>query len=259
MTLRAVIIDDEIHSLQTTEMLVKKYCPEISVEGLADTPEKGIELIDHCKPDLVFLDIAMPGMNGFELLSHVNFRFFEIIFTTAFDEYAIKAFKVNAIDYLLKPIETDELIEAVKKVQRKFDASGYKHQVDDLIKLFRPDSMKRRIAFSVDGKIRLFDPETIIYFQSDGNYTQLHLTGNQKFLVSKTLKSVEQHFNHPVFIRIHNSFLINLNHIKEYIRGEGGEVVMSNGDTLPVSRSKKEELLEMIFSGTDPVSNRSQV
>jgi len=112
MNIKAIIIDDEQHSLQTTEMLVRKYCPEAEIIGLAETPEKGIELIDSLKPNLVFLDIAMPVMNGFEMLQHVTFQDFEIIFTTAYDEYAIKAFKVNAIDYLLKPIDVTELCEA---------------------------------------------------------------------------------------------------------------------------------------------------
>ncbi len=146
MQIKAVIIDDEQHSLETTDILVRKYCPGVLVMGLADSPEKGIALIDALKPDLVFLDIAMPRMNGFEMLQFVQFKEFDIIFTTAFDDYAIKAFKVNAIDYLLKPIEPEELIKAVDKVKSKLDKDLHLHRIDEILAKLRNAGFQEKQA-----------------------------------------------------------------------------------------------------------------
>ncbi len=247
MNLKAIIIDDELHSLHTTEMLVQKNCPKIEITGLAESPEKGIELIDSLRPDLVFLDIAMPVMNGFEMLQHVTYQDFEIIFTTAYDEYAIKAFKVNAIDYLLKPIDIPELCEAVSKVKNKYDKNEDFNRIEELLKIFgKPGIKKEKVALPIDGRIQMIPFSSIIYCESESNYTFIYLTGNKKVLLSKTLKEIEKSLDHPNFFRVQNSYLVNLNHIKEYIRGEGGELIMSNGDEVRVSRNKKEELLGLL-------------
>ena len=247
MKIKAIIVDDELHSLQTTEILVRKYCPEAEIIGLAETPEKGIELIDSLKPNLVFLDIAMPVMNGFEMLQHVTHHDFEIIFTTAYDEYAIKAFKVNAIDYLLKPIDVAELCEAVNKAKNKFDKNEDYNKIEKLLKIFgKPTIKKEKIALPIDGKIQMIPFASIIYCESESNYTYIYLADNKKVLLSKTLKDIEKLLDHPDFFRVQNSFLVNLNHIKEYIRGEGGELIMSNGDEVRVSRNKKEQLMKLL-------------
>ena len=247
MKIKAIIVDDELHSLQTTEILVRKYCPEAEIIGLAETPEKGIELIDSLKPNLVFLDIAMPVMNGFEMLQHVTHHDFEIIFTTAYDEYAIKAFKVNAIDYLLKPIDVAELCEAVNKAKNKFDKNEDYNKIEKLLKIFgKPTIKKEKVALPIDGKIQMIPFASIIYCESESNYTYIYLADNKKVLLSKTLKDIEKLLDHPDFFRVQNSFLVNLNHIKEYIRGEGGELIMSNGDEVRVSRNKKEQLLKLL-------------
>jgi two-component system LytT family response regulator len=247
MNLRAIIIDDELHSLHTTEILVQKNCSKIEIIGLAESPEKGIELIDSLQPDLVFLDIAMPVMNGFEMLQHVSYRNFEIIFTTAYDEYAIKAFKVNAIDYLLKPIDVPELLEAVTKVKTKFDKNEEYNKVEELLKIFGKPGIKReKVALPIDGKIQMTSFSSIIYCESESNYTYIYFVNDKKALLSKTLKEIEKLLDHSDFFRVQNSYLVNLNHIKEYIRGEGGELVMSNGDEVRVSRNKKEQLLALL-------------
>lgn len=247
MKIKAIIVDDELHSLQTTEILVRKYCPEAEIIGLAETPEKGIELIDSLKPNLVFLDIAMPVMNGFEMLQHVTHHDFEIIFTTAYDEYAIKAFKVNAIDYLLKPIDVAELCEAVNKAKNKFDKNEDYNKIEKLLKIFgKPTIKKEKVALPIDGKIQMIPFASIIYCESESNYTYIYLADNKKVLLSKTLKDIEKFLDHPDFFRVQNSFLVNLNHIKEYIRGEGGELIMSNGDEVRVSRNKKEQLMKLL-------------
>lgn len=248
MQIKAVIIDDEQHSLETTDILVRKYCPGVLVTGLADSPEKGITLIDALKPDLVFLDIAMPRINGFELLQYIQFKDFDIIFTTAFDTYAIKAFKVNAVDYLLKPIEPEELIKAVEKVKSKLEKNVHLNQIDRLLNNTGLSGfIKDKLALPVEGKIAMLEYDSIIYCESDGNYTNIHLVNQKKIMISRTLKDIEHMLPHPLFFRIHHSYLVNVNHIKEYIRGEGGEVLMSNGENLRVSRKKKEELLAALY------------
>jgi len=244
MQIKAIIVDDEQHSLETTDIMVRKYCPGVLIIGLADSPEKGITLIDALKPDLVFLDIAMPRMNGFEMLQCLSYTDFELIFTTAFDAYAIKAFKVNAIDYLLKPIEPEDLIKAVDKVKTKFENNLHMSRIDEILLHFgAPEHKRNKLALPVEGKLAMIEYEKVIYCESDGNYTNLYLCAAKKIMVSRTLKEIENMLPHPPFLRIHHSFLVNLNHITEYIRGEGGEVILSNGVQLRVARSKKEELL----------------
>jgi two-component system LytT family response regulator len=247
MQIKAVIVDDEQHSLETTDILVRKYCPGVLVTGLADSPEKGIALIDALKPQLVFLDIAMPRMNGFEMLQYVHFTEFDIIFTTAYDAYAIKAFKVNAIDYLLKPIEPEELIRAVDKVKTKLDKNLHLNRIDEILSYSGMQGFrKNKLALPVEGKIAMIEFDDIIFCESDGNYTNIRLADKKSIMVSRTLKDIENMLPQTVFLRIHHSFLVNINHVKEYIRGEGGEVLLSNGDQLRVSRSRKDELLAIL-------------
>lgn len=247
MEIRAVIVDDEPHSLHTTEMLVQKNCPEIVIVGLAGSPNEGIEMINGLKPDLVFLDIAMPVMNGFEMLQYLEYRNFEVVFTTAFDEYALKAFRVNAVDYLLKPIDESELMQAVEKVKEKITSSGAFNKIEELMQWIQPGLKKNKVAISVDGKIRMIPFDSIVYCESESNYTYIYVLGEKRLMISRTLKDVEEMIAHPDFFRVQNSFLVNLNHIREYTRGEGGELLMSNGDTVRVSRKKKDELLRRLM------------
>jgi two-component system LytT family response regulator len=247
MKIKAIIIDDELHSLQSTQLLVEQYCPAVEIIGTAASAKEGLSMIETLNPDLVFLDIAMPVMNGLELLTKIRERNFEVIFTTAYDEYAIKAIRVNALDYLLKPIEPDELKEAVAKVVQKRQKRYDPDKIDELLgKISDVPHKEKKLALSVDGRIQMIEPDDIIYCESDSNYTTIFLTGNKKRMLSKTLKEVETILNRPRFFRCQNSFLINLNHVKEYFRGEGGEVIMSDGKMIRVSRNKKEELLRLL-------------
>lgn len=247
MKISALIVDDEDHSLKTTELLVQKHCPGIEILGLAASAQEGIEMINEMEPQLVFLDIAMPVMNGFEMLQHVHHKPFEIIFTTAYDEYAIRAFKVNALDYLLKPIDTEELCQAVEKAKEKIISGKRSAGIDEVLQWVQPDMKKTKIAMPVDGRIRMIPFEAIVYCESESNYTFIYLLGEKRIMVSKTLKEIEGMLKHPNFLRVQNSYLVNLNHVKEYIRGEGGELLMSNGDSVRVSRNKKEELLQRLM------------
>lgn len=247
MQIKAVIIDDEQHSLETTDIMVRKYCPGVLVIGLADSPEKGISIIEALKPDLVFLDVAMPRMNGFEMLQHLSYRDFCLVFTTAYDDYAIQAFKVNAIDYLLKPFEPDELVQAVEKARVKLEEALHFSQIDLILQqLGAMGIRKNKLALPVEGRLSMLEFDSIIYCESDGNYTVLHLHGMKNIMVSRTLKDIEGMLPHPPFLRIHNSYVINLNHVVEYIRGDGGDVVLTNNILLRVARSRKNDLIEAL-------------
>jgi two-component system LytT family response regulator len=247
MQIKSIIIDDEKHSLISTEILLKKYCPGINIVAKSLTPEQGIELIDTLKPDLVFLDIAMPSMNGFELLQELQYREFALIFTTAYNTYAINAFKVNAIDYLLKPIEPEELIKAIDKVKQNMEKDFQLKRIESIIlNLGKNQSGNERLALPYEGRIMMLDHHSIVCCESDRNYTRIHLADKSSLLISRTLKDIEQMLPHPNFLRIHHSYLVNITHVKEYYRGEGGEVVLANGIQLPVSRSRKDELIGVL-------------
>lgn len=247
MQIKSIIIDDEKHSLISTEILLKKYCPGIDIVAKSLTPEQGIELIDTLKPDLVFLDIAMPSMNGFELLQELQYREFALIFTTAYNTYAINAFKVNAIDYLLKPIEPEELIKAIDKVKQNMEKDFQLKRIESIIlNLGKNQSGNERLALPYEGRIMMLDHHSIVCCESDRNYTRIHLADKSSLLISRTLKDIEQMLPHPNFLRIHHSYLVNITHVKEYYRGEGGEVVLANGIQLPVSRSRKDELIGVL-------------
>ncbi len=241
--LKTVLVDDEINALEALEWKLNRYIDDIQIIK-CNSPIEAIKVIQEEKPDLVFLDIDMPEMNGFTLLQKLSYTKFDLIFTTAHDEYALQAIKVSAIDYLLKPVDKDELITAVDKVI----ASRKGNQLEDKLQsLFSNLNKTDKINISADGKIYLLDRDDVIMLKSDKSYTTVFLIDNKEILVSKTLKEVEKKFAFPEFFRVHNSFLINMNHVKEYLKSLGGELIMSNGKSASISRNKKAELLERLF------------
>lgn len=244
--MKAIIIDDEIDSLETTELLIDNFCPQVTLIGIANYAERGIKMIDKLQPDLVFLDISMPKMNGFELLNRLTFKQFELIFTTAHDEYAIQAFQVGAIHYLLKPIDTEELIKAVERVETKLKQN---EQLPDITSIIQQVTANRqpKIAIPSLKGLEMIEVDNIIRCEADSNYSVIHMISN-KIVVTKTLKELEQLLSPYNFIRVHHSHLINLGHLKTYLKGEGGEVVLSNGKHISVSRSRKSGLLEKLES-----------
>tara|TARA_R110002073_G_scaffold279026_1_gene443053 strand:+ start:328474 stop:329211 length:738 start_codon:yes stop_codon:yes gene_type:complete len=241
--LKTVLIDDEINALEALEWKLNRYIEDLEIIK-CNSPLEGIDVIEREKPDLVFLDIEMPEMDGFSLLQQLNYKGFELIFTTAHDEFALKAIKVSAIDYLLKPVDKDELITAVEKV---IDSRKENKLEDKLQSLFSNINTKKgKINIAADGKIYLVDKDDVIMLKSDKSYTTIFLKDDKSILVSKTLKEVEKKFNFPEFFRVHNSYLINVNHVKEYLKSDGGQLVMSNGELTGISRNKKAELLEIL-------------
>ncbi|AEA42080.1 LytR/AlgR family response regulator transcription factor [Fluviicola taffensis] len=238
MKLRAIIVDDERHSLETTALLIRKFCPDVEVIAELQSPIDAVEIINKEEPHLLFLDISMPKMNGFELLNVLTYKDADVVFTTAYDEYALEGFKQGAVHYLVKPIDAEDLVESVQRVKKKLSeakASGINGM-----------GLKPKIPISSLNGVELIEVDQIIRCESDGNYTTIVLH-QRKITVSKTLKEIErQLIDFPFFFRLHNSHLVNLNQVVKYIRGEGGSVILTNQEEIGVSRSKKMELLEVL-------------
>ncbi len=243
--LKIVIVDDEQDALEALEWKLNRYIEDVDIT-LCSSPVESIKIIDELEPDIVFLDIQMPEMDGFTLLENLTNRKFSLIFTTAHDEFALKAIKVSAIDYLLKPVDKDELIEAVDKIVDQRKDSLLEDKLQALLGNIDQTSSEK-INIAADGKVYILDKEDVIMLKSDKSYTTIFLTNEQQIVVSKTLKEVEKKFQFSNFFRVHNSYLINLNHVKEYLKGLGGELIMSNGYTASISRNKKAELFKRLY------------
>ena len=244
--LHILLVDDEIDALEALEWKLKNYIEDVEITT-CNSPIKAIDIINKEKPAVVFLDIQMPEMDGFTMIEKLDYRDFNLIFTTAHDEFALKAIKVSAIDYLLKPVDKDELQEAISKIQasKKGEGDLLENKLQLLLQNLNESSDK--VNISADGKVYLIDRDDVIMLKSDKSYTTIYLKSEQQILVSKTLKEVEKKFNTPQFFRVHNSYLINLNHVKEYLKGLGGELIMTNGLTASISRNRKAELFKKLY------------
>nr|NQU91900.1 response regulator transcription factor [Bacteroidota bacterium] len=246
---KAVLIEDESKSRKALVSLLNRYCTNVLINGEADSVKTGIEQIRLHKPDVIFLDIQMPDGSGFKLLEEVENFGFDIIFTTAFDQFAIKAIKYSALDYLLKPIVPQELIEAVKKVEeRKLSRnSDINKNIDVLLDNIKAGSTEpHKIILSTAEKIHVIKVDDIIRCESDNYYTRFFFTDGGKLLISKTLKENENLLRDHKFIRPHKSHLVNTKYIKGFMKNDGGFIVMSDGNKIPVSRRKKESVIEII-------------
>lgn len=244
--LKSIIIDDEQHCVRTL-MWELDQLEGVDVVATTNDPLEGIDFIEKHQPDLVFLDIEMPGMSGFDLLEKLGNFNFNLIFTTAYDEFAIRAFESNASAYLLKPIGEEKLRQAVENARQKagrFDSEKLEAVLESIRNEMR---LQRKIALPMADGMELVASDAIIYCKSDSNYTNIILDSGRKLLVSKTLKDIEQSLQEFNFFRVHKSYLINPAHISKYIRSHGGSLIMSNGDEVTVSKAKKEEVM-MLFS-----------
>lgn len=243
---KTIIIDDQPDSIEDLQLLISKYSLPIEVIATATTGAEGLAAILKHKPQLVFTDVVMPGMSGFEMLELLPKIDFGLIITTAFNKYAVQAIRVSALDFLLKPIIVSELKAAIERFQKNFEIPS-KNQIDLLSEHMRERNKPlKKIALTISDGIQLVQLDDILYFESDGNYTSVFLTNASTVLVSKPIGKFEEATTGGNFFRIHNSFLVNLNHIKKYSRSDGGYVVLESGKSLSVSRSKKEELLEAL-------------
>jgi two-component system LytT family response regulator len=249
--IKTIIIDDEPYCCESLEAQLQRYCPEINVAGIFNNGADALKFIRQQQPDLVFLDVEMPKMNGFEMLEQLSEIEFNLIFTTSYDKYALKAIRFSALDYLLKPIDREELQKAVEKISQR-SQKPITQQLDILMqKIKNPLLSTGRIAMPTMEGLQMIPVDSIVSCESDSNYTMLLLKNKQRLIVSRTLKDIEEMLEEHGFIRVHHSYLVNANEIEKYIRGEGGYLIMSDGSTVDVSRSRKETLLKKLLPGKD--------
>ena len=242
--IQALIIDDEKNAIEVLELQLSRYCKQVQVLATAQGGVQGIELIRKYQPDLVFLDIEMPHKNGFDVLNETKDCRYKVIFTTAYDQFAIRAFKFSAVDYLLKPIDIRELQEAVEKAAVKEEQGSLDEKLQVLISQLQSPVRQERIALPVADGMQFFHTDEILRCESESNYTHISLTNGKRITIAKTLKEVEESLRGVDFYRIHQSHLVNMNHISKVVKGEGGYVVMKDGTTITISRNKKEAFLD---------------
>jgi len=244
--IKAILVDDEVHCLDTLSILLKEYCPEVQVLDRCRSPKLALESIRKLQPNLVFLDIEMPMMNGFELLEQFEEVPFAVIFTTSYDQYAIKAIHISALDYLLKPVDPKELVAAIHKVERQKKLPSAEQFQMLMNQVQHKGGELTKIAVPTAEGLELIHASEILRCEADDNYTHIFLKNKTKIVASRSLKEVESQLqSFSFFIRVHHSYIVNLNEVTRYVRGEGGYVVMSDGSTVNVSRARKDALLKM--------------
>lgn len=245
--IKAIIVDDEMDCCETIAALLQSFCPDVEVIGIYHNGAEALSPILQLQPDLVFLDVEMPRMNGFEMLEQLPQVNFDIIFTTSYDQYALKAIRFSAIDYLLKPVDREELQMAVQKVIQRSQRTIAK-QVEILMqKLHQPSKSIGKIALPTMEGLQMIPIDSIISCEADSNYSILLLKNKKKIIVSTTLKEIEEILEDHSFVRVHRAYVVNLNEVEKYVKGEGGYLIMSDGSMIDVSRNKKEYLLKKLL------------
>ncbi|WP_273569049.1 LytR/AlgR family response regulator transcription factor [Maribacter halichondriae] len=243
--IEAVIVDDETKALQSLTWELTNFSDEIKVVASFTNPFEALDYLEKNTPDCLFLDIEMPTMDGFQFIQKLKNKDFPVVITTAYNQYAIKALKNEAIDYLLKPIDTDDLKETIGKI-KKYNAKNFtSERLEKILLNFNSNSLDKKIMFSTDGKLLFLESDEILYAESDGNYSTIFLADGQKIVLTKKLKEVNDMLPQESFFRIHNSYIINLNKIKEFLKTDGYVVLKSN-HKIPVSRQKKSDFLDML-------------
>lgn len=243
--LKIIIVDDERRGAETLKLLLKEHCPDVQLLDIAYSAEEGVKKIGALTPDLVFLDISMPFGDGFSMLDKISVINFEIIFTTAYSEHAIRAFKRNAIDYLLKPVKPAELVAAVKKCSEKLSQSAHLHKLRNQLSFFKEALVIHKIPIHTQTEMLLINMEDIIRFEADGNYTLIYLENGKKITSTQSLAEYERNLPEGIFLRIHKKNLINRSHVNTFKKGEG-LIIMIDGSVLEVSRLKKAYVLSVL-------------
>ncbi len=250
--IKAILVDDEVHCLNTLNILLSDYCPDVLVLDKCVSGKKALEAIESLNPELVFLDIEMPFMNGFELLAQFKQIPFSVIFTTSYDQYAIKAIRFSALDYLLKPIDPKELIIAIQRARSQKILPSVEQLSMLMEHLQNKESGFSKIAVPTFEGFELIPADQVVHCEAADNYTHLHLKNKTRIIACRTLKEMdEQLSDFNSFLRVHHSSLVNLNEVTKYIRGEGGYLLMSDGSAVNVSRSRKELLLKKLQHNKD--------
>lgn len=245
-TVKAIIVDDERNSIQNLKQKITEFCPDVDIVAVSDKPEVAIQLIRQHKPDVIFLDIEMPRMNGLKLIEEAGDYDGEIIFTTAYNHYAVDAIRISAFDYLMKPVSISDLQNAVNRLVRTRDARTMERL--DILRhaMTKVRSQEDKIALPTADGMEFIRVREIIHIESSSNYSRLFLTEGRQMLVTKLLKDFEEILLPFRFYRVHHSHLVNLSYIKKYVRGDGGQVVMQDDTRIDVARRKKEEFLRLI-------------
>lgn len=245
--LKAIIIEDEVHCRNQLNKLLTKYCPEITIVGQGNNVEEGLSLFYEKKPDTIFLDIELGIQSGFDLLKSIKAHSFSVIFTTAHDKYSLKAIKYAALDYLLKPIQVHDLVSAVEKAKVVVKKENLNQQMDMLIEGIKNTSTEMKtIAIPQSRDIRIIKLKEIIYLESENNYTKFYLTENEQLIVSKGIYYFEDLLSKCDFVRIHQSYLVNISQIKSVT--SSNEIILNNKERLPISRLKLATVKEVILN-----------
>ena len=244
--LKAILVDDELPSLENLQQKLGEFCPDINVIATAQKPEEAIRLIEHHQPDVIFLDIEMPRMNGFKMLEEIKEKDFDIVFITAYNHYAIDAIRISAFDYLVKPVPVKDLQNSVNRL-----INTHRRQIPEKLDVLRQNlsnsrSQNDKLTIVTNEGVDFYEIQQIIRIESSSNYSKIHFKDGKILLVTKLLKDFEEILTPYRFYRIHNSHLINLSYIKKYLRGDGGQVIMQNDEVIDVARRKKEEFLKLI-------------
>lgn len=242
--IRTLIIDDEMKSQSTLHKLLEKYCTGVEVIGFANNVKTGVEAINNLNPDLVFLDISMPDGDGFEVLQQVPERNFEVVFTTAFNDYAIKAFQYSALHYLLKPINYIELQNAVERYKESHKDLDLNEKIQVLFDSL--NNQHKKIVLPTSNGLKVVEVEKIVYCRADGSYTHFYFLDEDPIMVSKALSKFEDLLPSDLFCRVHNKHLINLNFVDNYIKGRGGKVILENKQEIEISEGRKAEFLRRL-------------
>ena len=239
----SVIVDDEPKAIQSLSWELSNYSDQIKVIATFNNPEKALLFLTENNIDCLFLDIEMPTMDGFQFLNKLKSRDFAVVITTAYNEYAIKALKKDALDYLLKPIDSDDLEETIAKVKKHRSRALDSNKIEKVLLRFNEKLNTKKIAINTDGKLIFLETKEILYIVSDGNYSTFHTTNNKKIVVTKKLKEINTLLPNEIFFRVHNSYIINLTKVKEFFKTDS-YVIIENNHKIPVSRQKKSEFLE---------------
>lgn len=249
--LKAVIVDDEKISREILRDYLKKYCPDVTVCALAESAAAGAEEIKKQKPDIVFLDVEMPKGTGFDMLEQLEEINFETVFVTAFDNYAIQALNYSAAYYILKPVSIDELIAAVEKIKKQKEQNSTALHTRILLENIRNGNklQQQKIVLPLQDGFEVVNIADIVYCEAHDNFTDFYFTAKNRMMICRTLKFYDELLKDSGFLRVHKSYLINLDHVVKYTRGKGGQLTMSNGSTIDVSPNKKDELMEKFERG----------
>jgi two-component system LytT family response regulator len=248
--IKAILIDDEQDALESLSWVINRFSKEIEIIDTFTDPIEAISAINYLKPDCVFLDIEMPEMDGFQLLSELVYKDFDLVITTAYDNYAIQAFKESAVDYLLKPVDFDDIAKVSKKILKNKQSNSLGKELKSTLDEILASHIQNinKIALPLNKRTVFVNIDDIVYCKSEGNYTTVYLKNNEEYLLAKLLKDVEKLINSKHFVRTHQSYLVNINFIKEYIKRDGYYLLLENKVSIPVSKSNRTFLLQLLES-----------